>query len=469
MTADAPERFAPGQILAGKLRIVRRLGSGGMGVVYEVEHLLTHHRRALKVLHVGVSQRTGAVERFLREATAAGRVGSPHLVETFDVGQLETGEPYHLMELLEGQTLSEWLERRGPLPLGRACALMRQASRALEAAHRAGVIHRDVKPENLFLVGPDASFVKLLDFGVCQLGAKRGGGGRLTMDGAPLGTPLYMSPEQIRGELTLDERSDVWALGVVLYECLSGKPPFEAERFSELAALIHAGRYTPLTTLRPELPHAVDRVIARALAADPARRWASAAALEAELALLEGAARREAGGAACGELGETEPGAAPETSVPPTSRTLSEARSGDPEPAERPRRRRWERRAVALGGIAGVALLLGLGMRVSARHGRGDPAEGALHSPPPGASALVPAAPATSGGAAPPAARGHASPRTPSQAVSSARVPAAAKPPPARPATPRSPSIQRPPAARSTAPSSTSRAREHGLVEENPF
>ena len=153
------QRFAPGQVLAGKLRIVRLLGAGGMGAVFEVEHELTRHRRALKLLHPQMAGIPSVVERFLREASAAGRIGNRHIVETFDAGRLDTGEPYIVMELLTGRTLADVLEQRGPLSIDAACEIVIQACDAVSAAHAAGIVHRDLKPENLFLCGPDASFV----------------------------------------------------------------------------------------------------------------------------------------------------------------------------------------------------------------------------------------------------------------------------------------------------------------------
>jgi serine/threonine-protein kinase len=283
---SASDRFVPGSVLAGKLRVVRRLGLGGMGAVYEVEHTLTHHRRALKVLHAEMSTMPGVVERFLREASAAGRIGNPHIVETFDAGHLEAGEPYIVMELLEGVTLGALLQERGALSVDRACALLEQVADGVAAAHAAGIVHRDLKPENIFLTGPERAFVKLLDFGVSKFNLGGDNVSELTLEGSPIGTPYYMAPEQVRGERSVDARADIYALGVLFYECLTGQKPFTADTLPQLAILIHEGNYTPATARRPSLPSAVDVILARAMASDPAARYARAHDFAAQLGRL---------------------------------------------------------------------------------------------------------------------------------------------------------------------------------------
>jgi serine/threonine-protein kinase len=161
------ESFSPGTVIADKFRIERRLGAGAMGAVYAVRHELTRHRRALKLLHPEAQTSPDLVRRFLNEASAAGRAGNPHLVETFDAGTLPSGEPYVVMELLEGETLQAALDRGGRLEVETAVEIVAQAAEGIDAAHRAGIVHRDLKPENLFLTRRDgAPFVKILDFGV---------------------------------------------------------------------------------------------------------------------------------------------------------------------------------------------------------------------------------------------------------------------------------------------------------------
>ncbi|HVW30828.1 MAG TPA: protein kinase [Polyangiaceae bacterium] len=280
---EDPSALEPGTVLAGRFRVVRCMGVGGMGAVYEIEHELTKHRRALKLLHAVMAQNTAVVERFLREASAAGRVGNQHIVETFDAGTLESGEPYLVMEMLRGQTLSDRIAR-GPMPIAEVVDLVGQACDGVQAAHDAGIVHRDLKPDNLFVVDVEGRpFVKILDFGISKFDPNKTGGLALTQEGAALGTPYYMSPEQIRGEIKLDARTDVYALGVILYECIAGQRPFEAEALTQLAVLIHVGKPPPLSQLRPDVPPGLADVVARAMATDPAQRIATARELRAEL------------------------------------------------------------------------------------------------------------------------------------------------------------------------------------------
>jgi hypothetical protein len=280
---DDPSALTPGTVLAGRFRVVRCMGVGGMGSVYEIEHELTKHRRALKLLHAAMAANSGVVERFLREASAAGRVGNQHIVETFDAGTLETGAPYLVMEMLRGETLSDRI-LRGPMPVSEVIDLVGQACDGVHAAHEAGIVHRDLKPDNLFVVDVEGRpFVKILDFGISKFDPGKTGGMALTQEGAALGTPYYMSPEQIRGEANLDARTDVYALGVILYECTAGQRPFEADALTQLAVLIHTGRPKPLAELRPDLPPGFSDLVARAMATDREQRTQSARGLRTEL------------------------------------------------------------------------------------------------------------------------------------------------------------------------------------------
>ena len=421
----------PGTLLAGKLRVLRRLGAGGMGAVYEVEHQLTQHRRALKVLHAALERTPAMTERFLREASAAGRIGSPHIVETFDAGVLDSGEPYLLMELLEGKTLADWIEERRRLPASEACQLVAQACRGLSAAHAAGIIHRDLKPENLFLVGPELSFVKILDFGICKFEENVVGVEPLTGDGCPIGTPSYMSPEQVRGRAALDARTDVYGLGIVLYECLTGELPFTASSLPELAVRIHEGRFKPPSAHCPDLPPELDAVVARALHSDPDARFPSARALEAELVRFAGGKHAS--------LDLTLPGAPKEAEAEP-------ARTEPPA-----QRRSGVLLAAALSLITLAALLLW------SAFWRAPAGVGAADAAPPATSSTRPTPPA-------PKARSVEPPR-PEAAPDAAQAGSDE-----RPRTPPAPRAGRlgaptpvPP------PSAPSRSAEHGLAEENPF
>ena len=281
MSSPNSVRILPsGTIVAGKLRVGRVIGSGGMGVVYEVEHELTKHRRALKVLHARAAANPSVLERFLREATAAARIGSAHVAETFDAGRLDSGEPYLLMELVDGETLDQRLQRQGPVSPGELAELVFQACEGVQAAHEAGIVHRDLKPENLIVSTRDgAPFVKILDFGISKFDERHTGGFGITTEGMMLGTPYYMSPEQVRGASLIDFRTDIYSLGVILYECACGTVPFDAKSIEALAVRIHEGHPRPLVERSPWLPADFCAIVHRAMARDPADRFETARAL----------------------------------------------------------------------------------------------------------------------------------------------------------------------------------------------
>lgn len=269
------------QTLGGKYLVRRLIGVGGMGAVYEVEHVFTKRTGALKLLHSHYASVPEVALRFVREASAAGRIGNRHIVETIDAGTLPSGEPYIFMELLSGTPLREIIQRRGKLELEEALQILVQATEGLESAHAAGIVHRDVKPDNLF-VCDGQPFIKVLDFGVSRF-MTPGDNQKLTAEGAPIGTPYYMSPEQVVAKQDLDARTDVYSLGVVLYECLSGRLPFTAESLAALGIRIFEGKYAPLSEFVPNVPPELDAVVARALAVDPNQRYESMAAFRAAL------------------------------------------------------------------------------------------------------------------------------------------------------------------------------------------
>ena len=275
-----------GQTLLGKLRVIRRLGAGGMGVVYEVEHLLTRHRRALKVIRPELSSSVEGVARLVREAGVAGRLESPFVVETYDVGRLDDGSTYILMELLEGRSLRALLSEEGPLDGARAARLVAGVCEGLEAVHAAGIIHRDIKPENLFFATGDDGIqrVKILDFGIMKLEeGMTDTFGALTRAGSAAYTPSYMAPEQADEGVALDGRVDVYALGVVLYEALSGQRPFVAATPAALAVRVHPGKYRALAEVAPGVDPALEAVVRRAMSRDREERQASAAELRRAL------------------------------------------------------------------------------------------------------------------------------------------------------------------------------------------
>jgi serine/threonine-protein kinase len=284
----ASETTLVGQLLFGKLRVDSVLGRGGMGTVYRVTHLGTHHQRALKVMNPQIRLHEEALARFLREATVSGTLKSPHVVETLDSGQLPDGSFYVLMELLEGEPLNDIVER-GPMALARIGRLLGQACSALALAHDRGIVHRDIKPDNLFIVRhPDGTeSVKILDFGIARFRQQSDVLGQLTGENAILGTPLYMAPEQIGNASTADGRADVYALGVVLYEAVSGRKPYTAQSFAELVAHIFDGQSTPLERTAPGLSPRAYEVVRKAMARKAEDRYQSVRELGEALAELE--------------------------------------------------------------------------------------------------------------------------------------------------------------------------------------
>ena len=284
----ANETTLVGKLLFDKLRVDSVLGRGGMGTVYRVTHLGTHHQRALKVMNPQIRLHEEALARFLREATVSGTLKSPHVVETLDSGQLPDGSFYVLMELLEGEPLNELVER-GPVELPRIARLLGQACSALALAHAKGIVHRDIKPDNLFVVRtPEgAESVKILDFGIARFRQQSDVLGQLTGENAILGTPLYMAPEQIGSANTADGRADVYALGVVLYEALSGRKPYTAESFAELVAHIFDGRATPLERTAPGLTPRAYEVVRKAMARKAEDRYQTVLELGDALAEFE--------------------------------------------------------------------------------------------------------------------------------------------------------------------------------------
>lgn len=283
-TTDGEDSLV-GRILLGKLEVLRRIGGGGMGVVYEVEHRLTGHRRALKVVHAKYADRPRFMKRLLREAKVAGTLASHHVVETYDAGRLEDGSAYVLMELLHGRSLYEAMQAQGKMPAARMANIMAQVAEGMAVAHEAGIVHRDLKPENIFLVD-DADGderVKVLDFGVSKFdSAAQEAPTRLTAEGTLVGTPYYMSPEQAGGK-SVDARTDIYAMGIILYEGLTGRLPFDADSVGELFVKIGAGECVPLEIRRPDLDAHWHELVHRCFHRDPDQRYRTAEAVRREL------------------------------------------------------------------------------------------------------------------------------------------------------------------------------------------
>ncbi|WP_437510371.1 protein kinase domain-containing protein [Sorangium sp. So ce1099] len=275
-----------GEVIAGKYRVDRVVGRGGMGMVVAASHLFLPQRVAIKLLLSDDSP--ALVQRFLREARAAARLKGEHVVRVLDVGELESGVPYIVMEFLEGEDLSDVIRARGQLDVAEAADYVLQACVAMAEAHAAGIVHRDLKPANLFLTTTPggAKLIKVLDFGISKEmpSGGEGGGASLTQTREVLGSPIYMPPEQMRSSRSVDARSDIWALGAILYRALVGRPPFEAPALAELVLQVASAEPVPPSALRSDLPLELEGVILHCLQKDPARRPQTVADLALALA-----------------------------------------------------------------------------------------------------------------------------------------------------------------------------------------
>ncbi len=280
-------RFAPGTVIAGKYKLDRVLGRGGIGIVVAARHLELEHTVAIKFLQPHAVENPTLVERFIREARLAAKIRSEHVVRVHDVGRLDDGTPYMVMEYLEGTDLARELEDGVPIPAARAVDYVLQACEALAEAHAMGIVHRDLKPENLFLARGKggSSVIKLLDFGISKAMPMSSGSSdvSLTQDKDSFGTPSYMSPEQLKAAADVDPRADIWALGVVTHELLAVDLPFKASTLAEIcAAVLHDAPIT-LAVARPDLPAGLSQVVERCLQRDRNLRYRSVAQLAQDL------------------------------------------------------------------------------------------------------------------------------------------------------------------------------------------
>ncbi len=283
----------PGVVIAHTLRLLRPLGQGGMGTVWAARHLRLDAEVAVKLIRPERAAADPAlIKRFEREAKAAARITHPHVVRVMDFGAVDEAVPFIVMELLRGFSLHELLHRGGRLSFATAKALARQVGSALASAHAEGIVHRDVKPHNIFITEGSRDhplYVKVLDFGVAKVlgdAPLPSATGALTETGTVLGSPPYMSPEQLEGRADVDLRSDLWALGIILYEALTGERPFKGSSFVAVGAAVLGGRYTLASRLRPDLPRAIDDWFAKALCVDVDGRFTSAAAMVEAFAAL---------------------------------------------------------------------------------------------------------------------------------------------------------------------------------------
>ena len=276
-----------GDVIAEKYRVERVLGAGGMGVVVAARHLFLDEKVAIKFLRPGMLADRELVSRFEREARTAVRIKNEHVARVLDVGTLPDGAPYIVMEFLEGCDLSDWLTQRGPLPIEQAIDFVLQASVAIADAHGIGIVHRDLKPANMFCVPRNDGniVVKVLDFGISKVtGAATGAGLSMTATATMMGSPIYMSPEQMRSAKEVDARADQWSLGVILFEILTGRPPFLGETFADVAVRVATEAPPPMRSLRPEVPAGLESVILRCLAKNRTSRYAHVGELAVALA-----------------------------------------------------------------------------------------------------------------------------------------------------------------------------------------
>ena len=283
---EVPSGLRAGSVIDGKYRVEKVIGSGGMGVVLSAMHLALGQRVAIKLLRVLASDdRAVAVARFTREARAAARIQSEHVVRVYDVAALGDGTPYMVMELLEGLDLRELLAERKQLPPAEAAAYVIQACEALAEAHALGIVHRDLKPSNLFVQrrGNGASVLKVLDFGISKIAPSGVAEGAITTTNSMMGSPLYMSPEQMKSSRDVDARADIWSLGAILYELIAGGPAFPGATIPEVCVAVMSGEPVSLTAYRADAPAALQAIILRCLAKDPDARYATVAAFAREL------------------------------------------------------------------------------------------------------------------------------------------------------------------------------------------
>jgi eukaryotic-like serine/threonine-protein kinase len=471
--AAASMPFPPGTVLAGKYRVERLLGEGGMGWVVVATHLQLEQRVALKFMrasHAATSPE--ATTRFLREARAAARIQSEHVARVSDVGTLEGGVPYLVMEYLEGRDLDSLLQATPSLPIAEAIDYAMQACEGLGEVHAAGIIHRDLKPANLFLARrSDGSVrVKLLDFGISKIAAAPGGtsDGGMTSTQALMGSPLYMAPEQMRSSKGVDARSDIWSMGVILYEMLGGRSPFNGDTLPQVCARIMAEAPDSLREIRRDVPPALEAVVMRCLEKDAQRRFRDVAALAEALAPFGQADARTAANRIGRVVRKTQPSSADVRTDDVATTTVNPLR---PEVAQTAATfgtaasTSTARRPGSLPLIAGAAVLVvaGIVAVVATRGGSKEPASASAGSsapatalgasPPagaanPGPTSTVDLAPAASASAAPVeavptavAAPGAATPAASGAAVAPSAVPAHAhaRPKPAPVATPAKP------------------------------
>jgi serine/threonine-protein kinase len=362
--------------LFGNYRAISVLGEGGMGVVYLAEHPEIGRKVAVKVLHADFARDQQVLARFLNEARAANAIRHPNIIEILDSGALADRTPFLVMELLEGESLSARIKRVSQMPIHEVFDFAYQTASALSAAHAKGIVHRDLKPDNLFLV-PDPNDesrerIKVLDFGIAKLQQQSAADSVKTRTGTLMGTPIYMSPEQCRGIRAIDHRTDIYSLGVILYEMVVGHPPFVSEGFGDLVNMHMNMPPPPPSKLRADLPPALEALILTMLAKAPEQRFDAMPALQSALkAAGEGFfTARGSSPDLASKTRNTRAGAASPSVYATKQTTLTSAGAGERIPYGRPKGR-------MLLGVLGLAVLAGAGLfAMRGGTGKGDPPAG---------------------------------------------------------------------------------------------
>ena len=375
----------------GNYVVKTKIGEGGMGAVYAAEHPRIGRRVAIKVLHPELGKSPEIVARFFTEAKAANEIRNEHIIEILDFGELPDGISYFIMEWLDGKSLSTALEQEPKFPIARAMHTCRGIARALAAAHSKGIVHRDLKPDNVYLIrrGDDPDFVKVLDFGIAKLMTNDLSQGFKTQTGAIMGTPYYMSPEQCRGATKdIDHRTDIYALGCILYQMVTGQLPFNAEGLGELLLQHMTRPPVPPTQIDPTIPPEIENAILKALEKEPGKRWTSVT----EMMNAAGAAMGNLTGpvalpshsqvAPVVELGGRPPSIAP---TPALKQTTMRGAAAEAVPATQPGGK--SRRTFVVGGvvagIAAVGLIVMLNRKPAAQPAQGPIAQPKIETPPP--------------------------------------------------------------------------------------
>jgi serine/threonine-protein kinase len=393
---------AAGEVLAGKYVVERVLGVGGMGAVLLARHVELDEHVAIKMLlpsATPLSPTAEPVTRFVREARAAIKIRNEHVVRIFDVGRLQGGAPYIVMEYLEGSDLAHRLDAKGPLPVDDAIEYVVQACEAIAAAHALGIVHRDLKPANLFLTrGHDGGpCIKVLDFGISKVSggsASSGYSAGLTSTTTIMGTPCFMSPEQLRSTRDVDARADIWSMGAILHALLTGTPPYDGESNADVSAKIIRDQPTPVRQLRAEVPAELEAIILKCLEKDPDARYPDVAALAQALAAvtlrdsIKGSAARVVRGSMATAPTVASAPQAPMVASGPTRTASAWGETGSKSAKDTGTRKT---RRVA-GTVAAIVVVAGLGALGLVRMQRAAPTSAASASAvPPVAASIAPA------------------------------------------------------------------------------